>query len=340
MFVLFRLIRKGIPAIAKDRLTRIFALVLGVIAYSTIGFHLIEGQSWGISLYWTFVTIGTVGYGDYSPKTPLGLFFTISVIIFGIGTFALALESLVGLLFKRQQMKILGLINVERSKHVVICGWTESTAECIKDIGKENEVFVLEENEEVRKNALKNGANFVQGDPTRIKDLQKANVKGAKAVIVDLDSDSRVIHCILGIRKIDENVRVIAEAQRYENIEQIKLAGATQIISPYVISGRLMYKSIDDGYEAMFVQDVLAEKKERELKEVTVSENSCFVGKTVVEADIHEKTGVVLVGIGEKGKLKIDPSRNFVIKAEDVILGIGKPEEFERLEKKCMGNKN
>ncbi|MEN6330063.1 MAG: NAD-binding protein [Methanobacteriaceae archaeon] len=340
MFVLFRVLRKGIPTVAKHKLTKIILLLLGVIAYGTIGFHLIEGQGWTVALYWTFVTIGTVGYGDYSPDTALGMYFTISLIVFGIGTFALAAESLVDLLFKREQMKILGLINVEKSKHVVICGWTESTAECIKDIGKENEVFVLEENEEVRKNALKNGANFVQGDPTRIKDLEKANVKGAKAVIVDLDSDSRAIHCILGIRKIDNNVRVIAEAQRYENIEQIKLAGASQIISPYVISGRLMYKSIDDGYEAMFVQDVLAEKKERELKEVIVGENSYFVGKTVVEADIHEKTGVVLVGIGKGGKLNIDPSRNFVIKGGDVILGIGKPEEFERLEQMCTASKN
>lgn len=340
MFVLFRILRKGIPVIAQERLTKILLLVFGVIAYGTIGFHFIENQDWTVSLYWTFVTIGTVGYGDYSPDTALGMYFTISLIVFGIGTFALAVESLVDLIFKRQQMKILGLINVEKSKHVVICGWTESTAECIKDIGKENEVFVLEEKEEVRKNALKNGANFVQGDPTRIKDLEKANVRGAKAVIVDLDSDSRAIHCILGIRKIDENVRVIAEAQRYENIEQIKLAGATQIISPYVISGRLMYKSIDDGYEAMFVQDVLAEKKERELKEVTVGENSYFVGKTVLEADVHERTGVVLVGIGEEGRLKIDPSRNFMIKAGDVILGIGKPEEFEKLEKDCTTIKN
>ncbi|HMK53466.1 MAG TPA: NAD-binding protein [Methanobacteriaceae archaeon] len=333
-FVLFRIIRKGIPAVAKQKLTRILFLVVAVIAYGTIGFHLIEGQSWTVSFYWTFVTIGTVGYGDYSPETALGMYFTITLIILGIGTFALAVESLVDLIFKRQQMKILGLINVERSKHVVICGWTESTAECIKEIEKENEIFVIEENEEVRKNALKNGANFVHGDPTSIKDLQKANVKGAKAVIVDLDSDSRTIHSILGIRKIDQNVKIIAEAQRHENIEQITLAGASQIISPYVISGRLMHKSIDDGYEAMFVQEVLAEHKNREMREVKVTPNSHLDGKTIEEADIHHKTGIVMVGIGKNGELSIDPPRNFIIEAGDTILGIGKPEEFEEMEKR------
>jgi voltage-gated potassium channel len=178
----------------------------------------------------------------------------------------------------------------------------------------------------------------VHGDPTRIHDLEKANVKGAKAIIVDMESDSETIHCILSIRKLDQDVRIIAEAQRYENIEQLTLAGATQVISPFVISGRLMYKSIDDGYEAKFVQEVLAEHKSREMKEVIVNEESYFTGKTIMEADIHEKTGVILVGIGKSGDLTIDPSRDYVIKPGDVILGIGKPEEFERLENECVKN--
>ena len=332
MFLVFELIRENFPKLIKRPLTRILILVVAVIAYGTIGFHFIEGQNWTVSLYWTFVTIGTVGYGDYSPKTPIGMYFTISLLVLGIGTFAVAIESIVEVITSKQQMKIMGLINVKRSRHVVICGWTESTAECIREINKENEVFILDENEGVRKKALKNGVNFVHGDPTRIKDLNKANVRGAKAVIVDMESDSHTIHCILGIRKIDNNVRIIAEAQRYENIEQIKLAGASQVISPFVISGRLMYKSIDGGYEAMFVQDVLAEHKDREMREVKIGANSCFADKTILDADIHEKTGVVLVGVGKQGNLTIDPPRSFIIKEGDIILGIGKPDELERLE--------
>ncbi|MBM4241278.1 MAG: potassium channel protein [Euryarchaeota archaeon] len=332
MVLVFQLLRKHLPKLVKKRLTRIIFLVFGVIAYGTIGFHLIEGQPWVVSFYWTFVTIGTVGYGDYSPETALGMFFTISLIIFGIGTFAMAIETILEFLVKRQQMRLMGLINVEKSKHIVICGWTESTVECIKEIEKENEVFVVDENENVQKKALRNGVNFVHGDPTRVKDLEKANVMGAKAVIVDMESDSHTIHCILSIRKIDQNVRIIAEVQRYENIEQIKLAGANQIISPFVISGRLMYKSIEDGYEATFVQEVLAEHKDREMREIKVNPDSILKGKTIEEADIHHKTGVVMVGIGHDGILTIDPPRDYVIRAGDIILGIGKPEEFEKLE--------
>lgn len=339
MYAIFRVLRKSLPLILRERMTRVLIWILTVITYATIGFHFIEGQPWTVSLYWTFVTIGTVGYGDYSPKSTLGMFFTISVIVLGIGSFAIAIEAIVDFLLQRQQMRIMGLIDVEKSRHVVICGWTESTMECIKEIGKDHEIFIIDEDENVRQKALKNKVNFVQGDPTRIKDLEKANVKGAKAIIVDMNSDSETIHCILSIRKIDQTVRIIAEAQRYENIDQIKLAGATQVISPFVISGRLMEKSIDDGYEAMFVQEVLAEHESREIKEVIVTEDSYFVGKTIKEADIHERTGVILVGIGESGNLVIDPSRDYIIQPGNILLGIGKIEEFDRLEIECMGKK-
>jgi voltage-gated potassium channel len=315
-------------------------LFIAVISYGTIGFHLIENHNWTLSLYWTFVTVGTVGYGDYVPKTPLGMYFTISLIVLGIGTFALAIETIIELITSEQNLKIMGLINVKRSKHIVICGWTESTVECIKEIGNNSEVFVLDIDDDVRKNALNNGVNFIHGDPTRANDLKNANVKGAKAVIIALESDSHTIHCILGVREIDKNVRIIAEAQRYENIEQIKLAGASQVISPFVISGRLMCKSIEGGYEARFVQDVLAEHKNREFREVNIVKNSYLVGKTVKEVDLHHKTGIVLVGIGKNGKLTIDPPEDIIIEEGDIILGIGKPNEFEKLEKNDILDEN
>ncbi|UTB33927.1 MAG: NAD-binding protein [Methanobacterium sp. ERen5] len=332
MFVVLEVVRENFPKLLKRPLTRILFLTFVVVVYGTVGFHLIENYDWTISLYWTFVTIGTVGYGDYTPKTPLGIYFTITLIVFGIGTFAVAIESIVEFITKKQQFKLMGLVNVKRSKHVVVCGWTESTIECIKEMGKSNELFVLDEDEKVRKSALKTGVNFIHGDPTRISDLRKVNVAGAKAVIVGMESDSKTIHCILGIRKFNPNVKIIAEAQRYENIEQIKFAGANQVISPFVISGRLMCKSIETGYEAMFVQDVLAEQKERELREVQIGSNNLLVGKSLKKSEIHRKTGVVVVGLGKEGNLIMDPPMETIIEEGDTILGIGKPSEFQKIE--------
>jgi voltage-gated potassium channel len=40
------------------------------------------------SIYWTIVTLTTVGYGDISPETPLGQFIASFVMILGYGIIA------------------------------------------------------------------------------------------------------------------------------------------------------------------------------------------------------------------------------------------------------------
>ena len=55
--------------------------------------YLVEGKESGftsipISIYWTIVTLTTVGYGDISPQTPLGQFIASLVMILGYGIIA------------------------------------------------------------------------------------------------------------------------------------------------------------------------------------------------------------------------------------------------------------
>ncbi|MBE99186.1 potassium channel family protein [Flavobacterium coralii] len=56
-----------------------------ILAIGTVAYHFIEG--WGIidSLYFSVVTLTTIGFGDLSPKTDAGKLFTIAYIIMGIG---------------------------------------------------------------------------------------------------------------------------------------------------------------------------------------------------------------------------------------------------------------
>lgn len=56
-----------------------------VLFLGTIGIHLSEGISFGNALWWSFVTITTVGYGDISPSTTSGRLIAGFLMITGIG---------------------------------------------------------------------------------------------------------------------------------------------------------------------------------------------------------------------------------------------------------------
>jgi len=57
-----------------------FTLIVGTVAY-----RFIEGWSWLDSLYFSIITLTTIGYGDLSPQTDLGKGFTIVYVIVGVG---------------------------------------------------------------------------------------------------------------------------------------------------------------------------------------------------------------------------------------------------------------
>ncbi|MFC1967285.1 potassium channel family protein [Chloroflexota bacterium] len=69
------------------RFKLLFVLPLAVLLVGTFGFMILENLSFTDALYFTIVTISTVGYGDIHPTGTAGKLFNIVLIILGIGTF-------------------------------------------------------------------------------------------------------------------------------------------------------------------------------------------------------------------------------------------------------------
>ncbi|WP_051213190.1 potassium channel family protein [Maritalea myrionectae] len=78
----------GLKAAFGDEIVRtILTMTIAIILFATLIYMLIEG--WGPidALYFTVMTISTVGYGDITPETNLGKLFTVVYVISGMGIF-------------------------------------------------------------------------------------------------------------------------------------------------------------------------------------------------------------------------------------------------------------
>ena len=87
-FFIFISFFRTIHSALKDAEFRGLVLfVVGVIASGTFFYHSVEGWRWLDALYFSVVTLTTIGYGDLAPKTDTGKLFTVIYILVGLGAF-------------------------------------------------------------------------------------------------------------------------------------------------------------------------------------------------------------------------------------------------------------
>ncbi len=79
-------------------------LLMMLVGLGTVFYSLVEGWHWFDALYFTVITLATVGYGDFVPQTVPGKAFTIVYILLGLGLFVALVRSIAeGVLEQRRK---------------------------------------------------------------------------------------------------------------------------------------------------------------------------------------------------------------------------------------------
>ncbi|WBU62025.1 potassium channel family protein [Paracoccus albus] len=78
----------GIRAAFASRQVRFLIALTGLlIAGASVFYHWVEGWGWIDAIYFSVITISTVGYGDFAPQTAIGKLFTSGYVLCGLGLF-------------------------------------------------------------------------------------------------------------------------------------------------------------------------------------------------------------------------------------------------------------
>ena len=80
----------------------IFVLIT-LIASGTIFYSSVEGWSLIDSLYFSVMTMSTIGYGDFSPTTTLSKLFTITYALLSIGVFVAVVTKIVAAILDKNK---------------------------------------------------------------------------------------------------------------------------------------------------------------------------------------------------------------------------------------------
>jgi voltage-gated potassium channel len=305
------------------KLIVIFVLVFFLSAFVV---YLIEKKqnpqfgSYFESLYWTMVTVATVGYGDKVPITTPGRLVAMFMMVFGVASLGAVTGQIASFLMERQMKAEKGLLSYEKGKnHFIICGWKREMNNVLYEVlnnnlGLDPAGIVLinraapDEVSKVQNDPRLRGIRYVNGDFIEERDLLRAGITQAERVLVMADYleegdlqqiDSKTVMAVMTIKNLNKKAYVCAEILDTKYEKYLQLSHCDEILLSRDFSrSMLAYASLGIGLSHV-VRALLS--KEGGAGMTTREFPASYLGKTYHELKTYfeaQKAGI-LIGLLE-----------------------------------------
>jgi voltage-gated potassium channel len=220
--------------------------VIGTYFLGTTGHNFNQNMNIINAIYFTIITLSTVGYGDIVPITPIAKMFVVTLIVFGMGAFLTALTSISSDLASKRILSLtsrLATIEGEILKdHILLIGSGTVNLAMIEDLKKSKRKYVMIINDiTIAEKLSEEGYKVSAINLLSEKEIQKFNPEKASKIIVDIRDPSDTIYITLILAKIAKDIPtiVIAHTEDLEmRLESIKTIKDIKIINPSKLVAR------------------------------------------------------------------------------------------------------
>lgn len=215
-------------------------------------------------LYFTTVTVTTVGYGDIVPVTPRARLFE-SLIVTPIRLFVwlLFLGTAYNFFFRNIIYRWrMARIQNDLHNHIVVTGFGTSGGEAVRELmarGTDaHTIVIIDSNEKALADAEQLGCNTLCGDATRDQTLKDVAIHRACTLIVSAGRDDTSILITLTARHLAPRLPISIVVRNEDNELPARQAGATTVINPVSFAGLLLAGSTSGKHIADYMSDLAA----------------------------------------------------------------------------------
>jgi voltage-gated potassium channel len=306
----------------------------------TLGYMLIEG--WGAfdAVYMTVITITTVGFHEVHELSAAGRAFTIVLALGGVFTLFYAATALIGAIVTGKMRGDLWRERMERTLadmrgHVIVCGLGRmGRMVCGEFSALERPFVVVDRSPEVLESfALPHGVPLV-GDATSDEVLRRAGVDRAQVLVTLAASDADNLFITMSARLLNEKLIIVARAEEEGAEKKLLRAGATRVISPYVIGGHRVAQAVLRPAVMDFLElATRTDFQELQIEEIAVQAGSALAGAQIKDTGIRRELGIIVVAVkrDHEGML-FNPAPEQVLAAGDTLITLGHRQQLDRLE--------
>ena len=320
----------------------LIAILLVVVIGSTGYFILLGGEPPFIDcIYMTVISLTTVGYGEIIKITgdvPAQIF-TMILITFGMGVILYGISTLTALLIEGELTGIIRKEKMEKQikklkNHYIVCGGGMTGRHVIAELVKNKELVVLIEQDEANIEQCRAMVDllYIKGDATDDENLTAASIDLAKGIIITLPNDKETLYITMTARMLNKNIRIISRIIDRRLEQKVIRAGADRVVSSNFIGALRMASEMIRPDAVDFLDSMLRSGQGNlRIHQLTVSENSAFADKNIIESGIKDKYNLLILGVRHKNKeIEFNPPPSLVLKEGMALIVMGEVDNIAR----------
>ncbi|HIO62057.1 MAG TPA: hypothetical protein EYN39_09695, partial [Deltaproteobacteria bacterium] len=320
----------------------LFVMIPIFLMISSVGIYLIEYilsgneesafDSLFNSLWWAVVTFTTVGYGDMSPQTVQGRFFTFFVMAAGLINFSIVVSLVTDKFQQFRSGRDRGLEFLKIKGHVLVCSddptWMkEILSQNHKYVKRDKVVLISPSGEHPLLATSYKKLKWVSGDSFDLNVLRKAAAAKAKIAYVFYKDNSYALMTVLQLETLSDG-RIVTQAQYVgrEFRNYFEDVGCDHALDPYDLYVPLMLSAFHSQGAPAWINKVINRTQGHQI--ATRKTESLLIGKTWLELIKTKKQnhGIMPLAVVINEVVLINPEASFEIPKDSLIMQL---EPFE-----------
>ena len=302
-------------------------------------------KSFSDALWYSIVTLTTIGYGDKYPVTGLGKIFALFFVLGSVGILGFVISQISNKIMKAMEEKKLGYNGTKFENHVVIINWNNFAQQIVLQIvnaGKKVAIVtkVKADVDYIYHNFDSKLVFVLFNDLFDNSAFQKVNIEKATSVLLNFEDDTENLVNLISLKNIHPETSYVVSLNNPSLKSTFQSLGVTFTLSKNEVAAKLVASYVFEPEVAKITEGLMSSASDADdmgMMQYKVINNNEYLNFKCLDLfiELKQNFNMILVGIskfdGRDYKLIKNPSNDNIVSVNDYLILLGNTEAKEKI---------